>query len=396
MIDQKKIEVQAEGYLKWVDSGENSILEMATGTGKTWVALRAMLHNVSQGGSVLFLAERVGREAGVRHEINKFNTHFNVNILAGVELEFACYQAAYKWSNKHWNLVIADEVHEVGEQYVRFFKNNTYDKFMGLTATLNNNSEYTIGSRRYTKREFLETFVAPVSFTYSLSQAQEGGVSRKAKVYFLEHTMFEKNKTIKISPNYFVTERESYNYWSKLIDDTYEIGKNEEIPRFPNDKERAIIKKAQLMRASLLYKISSKVHTTKEVIKRLKGRTIVFMNSLETLKLITPFAVGHKIPKSQEIIERFRNKEIDLIGSFKLIQQGENFPDVDNCIISSYYSSDGPLIQRIGRLRSADSEGTIVILYTKDTVEEEWIEKFLNELSSYEIIKIKSVDEIKI
>jgi superfamily II DNA or RNA helicase len=393
-IDNKKLDIQRNAYYAWLDTGERGIIEMATGVGKTWIFLKALLMRTNPGDKILFLAEKLGREKGLMTEIQQYNEFFGVNVLYGRELQFACYQSAYKWKHQHWTLVCADEVHEVGEKLKAFFDNNTMDKFMGLTATADNNTEYIIKARKYDKRAFLEKFIAPIVFTYTLNQAQEEGVSRKAKVYILEHEMFKVSKTIPISATYYVTEEESYNYWTKKINDIKE--KADKDGRFLSKAERQSLSRLARIRASLLYKLPSKVELIKQVIKKLGGRTVLFMNSIETLQKITQYAVAAKIKNSKEIIKKFMDKEIDLIGSWKLIEQGENFPDVDNCIIGSYYSTDGPVVQRIGRLRSADSDGVIVMICTKDTVEEIWINEIIKSLSAYEIERITSLDEIKI
>mgnify|MGYP002684185793 FL=1 len=80
--------------------------------------------------------------------------------------------------------------------------------------------------------------------------------------------------------------------------------------------------------------------------------------------------------KNTEIRDMFDKGEIKNIASFKKLKQGANLSNLDNIIITSYYSSTKDLIQRVGRLRKAGKRvGNVIILVTKGTKEEDWFLK---------------------
>jgi len=88
----------------------------------------------------------------------------------------------------------------------------------------------------------------------------------------------------------------------------------------------------------------------------------------------------------------FDKGEIKNIASFKKLKQGANLSNLDNIIITSYYSSTKDLIQRIGRLRKAGKRvGNVIILVTKGTKEEDWFLKMFVSLGINET-RVQSKD----
>lgn len=55
-INLKQEEVQNSAFQSWLDNNKVGTIELATGTGKTWVAFKAML-SMSKNSNCLFLAE---------------------------------------------------------------------------------------------------------------------------------------------------------------------------------------------------------------------------------------------------------------------------------------------------------------------------------------------------
>jgi superfamily II DNA or RNA helicase len=376
MLNPKVSEVQLAAFEAWKTKNCYGILAIATGVGKNFISFFAMAEEKKKS-KVLFLAERTRREETLQVEISKYLHYYGIDLNKHVNLTFACYQTAYKWVDTEWDLVIGDEIHEVGEAYVQFFTNNKIHKFMGLSATTENNSTYTIQGVEMTKTKFLEQFIAPIVFTYTLSQAQEDGIARKAKIIIYSHELDKVNKSIKVTDSFWQTEQAAYDYWTQQIDD---------IKRKKGSKSSEF-RRASMKRAEILYKLPSKAARVKQVLKELEGQTLVFANSIDLLKAITPFTVSYKEDAdiNKIIIEKFNKQEVSIMASFKLLQQGENLDHLDNCIIASYYSSTGPMLQRIGRLRRATQEGVIVFIVTKYTQEVIWINNMLKELKGYEV-----------
>ena len=67
-----------------------------------------------------------------------------------------------------------------------------------------------------------------------------------------------------------------------------------------------------------------------------------------------------------------------VIGSFKMLKQGNNIDNLDNCIILASNNSNIQLdtVQRVGRLRlDNENKGNVIVLYNEDTFEIKYLVK---------------------
>jgi superfamily II DNA or RNA helicase len=391
LLNKRVVEIQDKAYSLWKKYGKKGTLEIATGVGKTFIALKAISES-SPGSKVLFLAERERREHTLNEEIVKYDSVHKTNLLTDYTITFMCYQSAYKLKNTEWDLVIGDEIHECGMEYTKFFHNNKYKALMCLTATATNNSKYEVNNLEYNKKQFIHKFIAPILFTYTLSEGLKDGVVRKSKIYVIKHKLDSVEKNIEVSSKFKTTEKEYYTYWKKKLEEIEDARIKREIEL--NDysgytnKEKYERQRIFKIRANFLYNLPSKKKTVNNLIKNLKGKTLIFANSIKLLQSITPYTITGKEKNVSDITNAFNNGETDVMASFKVLQQGENLPVLDNVIIASYYSNHGQTIQRIGRLRRNDSEGNIFIIVTEHTQEEEWFDKIKESLEAYEFVKV--------
>lgn len=216
--------------------------------------------------------------------------------------------------------------------------------------------------------------VAPVCFKYTVQQGQNEGTSRKLKIHIIEHTLEDKVKTIKSGnskKSFLQTEQQVYDYWDKRHKKSWFLEDQE--------KKDLEIRITSYKRSQLLYNADSKIELVKKLLPTLKGKTILFGNSLNALLKITPNVINSKYSdeRNKKIRNDFDNNKINVIGSFKKLKQGANLNDLDNCVIMSYYSSEKDFIQRIGRLRDNGQIGNVYIIVTKNTQEEIWFSKMI-------------------
>lgn len=382
-LNNKRAELQSKALNNWLNANKFGTCEMPTGTGKTFVALHA-LSTMSPKGKHLFLAETVQREKDLKDDIVKFNTIFPGK-LDGYVIEFQCYQTVYKWKNMHFGLVIADEIHDsLTPAYSNFYKYNTYDAIIGLSATINRKTAYD----DFTKGDLLDK-IAPVVFKYTVDDAIEDGIQRDLQLYVIQHKLDSVNKVIlsgsKQKP-FYQTEQAAYSYWDKEHKKAWYI-QDEDVKKFK-------IRITSTKRSQILYNLQSKVPIVKELLNNIKGKSIVFSNSLDSLEKITPNVVSSKEKEdvNERIREDFDNDKIRVIGSFKKLKQGANLKGLDNAIIMSYYSTEKDLIQRIGRLRNNGKVGHIFILLTSGTQEEVWFSKMISNIESLDLIYCPDVN----
>lgn len=337
----------------------------------------------------LFLAEVKDRRHDIMVDIEKYNKLFNRNVLADYNLEFHCYQTTYKWKGKSFGLVIADEIHDaMSPAYSLFFKNNKFMALIGLSATINSTVEYVTMVGRFTKGQLLNE-IAPICYTYGLDQGIQEGTSRELDIYIINHKLDDKNKTVPAGNShkrFQQTEQEAYDYWDKKHKKAW----------FIEDQEQKDLKIriTSHKRSTVLYNLQSKVIETKKLIEKLHSRTILFGNSLDALLKVTPNVVSSRNSddKNSLIRYKFENNDINLIGSFKKLKQGANLPNIDNCIIMSYYSTDKDFIQRVGRLRQNHTIGNVFIFLTQDTQEVVWFNKIFENINDLNMIYCQGVD----
>lgn len=391
MLNELKDKIQQEALVKWLENDKKGTAELATGVGKTILALHALYTMDKNDLTHVFLAETTERKKDLLKDIKKYNQIFNRDVTNDYNLKFYCYQTVYKWKDKKLGLVIADEIHDsLSPKYSEFYFNNNYEALLGLSATVDRKTKYEENGQIFTKGELLDK-IAPVVFKYTINDSQLAGVSRKLNIYVINHQLEEVEKTVKagsLKKSFLQTEKASYDYWDKEHKRSW----------FIEDQELKALKIriTSHKRSNLLFNLPSKVNIIKQLINTINGKTIIFGNSLDALLKITPNVVSSKNDekKNDFIRYNFDNDKIDIIASFKKLKQGANLDKIDNCIIHSYYGVEKDIIQRVGRLRqNGDKVGNVFIILTTGTQEEVWFQKMMENMNDFTIINCSDIND---
>jgi superfamily II DNA or RNA helicase len=391
MLNELKDKIQKKALNKWLNNEKIGTAELATGVGKTILALHA-LYTMDKDDSIhLFLAETTERKKDLLKDIKLFNKLFNCDVVNDYNIKFYCYQTVYKWKDRSFGLVIADEIHDsLSPNYSKFYFNNSYKAIIGLSATVDRKTKYEQGDTIFTKGHLLDK-IAPVIFKYTISEGQSEGVSRKLNIYVINHELEAVEKTVKagsLKKSFLQTEKASYDYWDKEHKRSW----------FLEDEELKSLKIriTSHKRSHLLFNLPSKISVIKTLLKNIDGKTIIFGNSLDSLLKITNNVVSSKNSedKNDLIRSNFDNNKINHIASFKKLKQGANLTNIDNCIIHSYYGVEKDIIQRVGRLRqNGDKIGNVFILLTKNTQEEIWFSKMMENMNDFNIINCDNIED---
>lgn len=352
-------------------------IEATTGIGKTFISFH--LIRQLQPKTVLFLAETSLREQTIKDDIIKYAEIFNYNIFAKHDIQFMCYQSAYKKVDMYHEMVVADEIHDsLSEQYFKYYNNNRYIHLLGLSATIDKRTTYKdeLGNE-YTKLDMLNS-IAPIAATYTIKQGQEDRTSRELRIIIIEHELDNKKKCIPveykdkstgINKVFYQTEYDYYTYChSRYIQSFYSATKSEFLTVYWRNK-----------RNNVLYSLPSKTRAVIELLQTHNlNRNIVFGNAISQLLEICPTVSSKNSPAvNQQLITDFNEGRLNTIGSFKMLKQGVNLKDLDNVIMHSYYSVEKDFLQRVGRGRNAPYPANIIIFMTRGTQEENWLEKII-------------------
>ena len=406
---EKKDIIQKAALKAWLESGKKGSAEISTGIGKTFLALHA-LYEMPLDWSIehYFFAEVTDRKLDLIKQIKLYNQIFERDVLTDYNLHFKTYQGAYKWVGKKIGLAIMDEVHELcSVEYSKLYYNNHFKAIIGLSATIDKETYYE--SIKRFKIDILND-IAPICFTYSLNDGLKDGTSRQLDIYVISNQLNNTDKTVvagsKLRP-FKQTEKAAYDYWNKMFTKNvsefidYSKGSNESGSAYNARiiKSEAIksakIRNAAARRSKLLYKLPSKIPIIQELLKYVKGKSIVFGNDIDALLKVTKNVVSsrNKPDINNKIRDDFDNDKIQIIGSFKKLKQGANLKDLDNCIIMSYFSKELDLKQRLGRLRDDGTIGKVFIIVTKETQEEVWFNKMFENLNNLNMIYCDNIDD---
>lgn len=390
MLDSKRDLIQDNAVQAWVQTGQKGTLNLSTGIGKTFCFIKAT-RLLPRGSSILFLAETSQREFDLEKDIKFFKKLHGYDLKSTHNLTFMCYQSSYKLTNTQWDMVCADEIHmSLTPQYVQFYRNNTYKHILGLSATVDRSTKYLDEEgNELSKGEWLDE-IAPICFKYNLNQAVLDGTTKKLRIFIITHHLDHEKKIVpagsKAKP-FLTTEKAAYDYWDAefkkalfLPDGTLKTFK---------------IRNTSAARAKVLYTLFSKVEAVHKLVAALKGKTLIFGNSIDTLLCITPNVISskNKDAENERLRTDFDKGKIKTIASFKMLKQGANLKDLDNTILMSYYSKELDMIQAIGRQRVTDSIGNIFIYVTAGTQETKWYKKAMENITNYEEIHCYSTDD---
>lgn len=162
-------EILEGGFL---DSGFSSVLQMPTGSGKTWLASQAIAEVLKSGKRAIYLSPLRALATELYGRWRSQFGHSKVGIFTGDYSQSHCpvsyenakllimttekLDAITRFWKLHWNwipevdLIVADELHLLGDPYrgaslegamLRMMKLNPFLRFLGLSATLGNREE---------------------------------------------------------------------------------------------------------------------------------------------------------------------------------------------------------------------------------------------------------------
>lgn len=367
---ENKERVQLEALFSWRDASFKGSLIMPTGSGKTRCLVLAagkfIRENPGEKWLVIVPTTRL-KTNEIPEEFKKWG-YYN-EFIQGVTVE--CIQTAYKRRGNHFNGVCVDEVDTtLSPEYSLFYKNNTYDKLLGLTATTPE-GEYLDILNKY----------APICFHKTVKQALELGLIAPHIVY---------NIPVEFTPR------------EKLLYESVDKKTRWCIANYGVESSYKLISKRKL----LCYNSVNKIKVISEIIKKFSNRkAIVFSESIEFAESVQRKLGDICVTFHSKLTKKERLSSIKLladdrtkqrvISTAKALDRGANLSKLNLCIISAGTSKQRQFIQRQGRgvrLSELEDIAYIINLYVKDTVEEGWVIKRTQGLNSKWITNLNQIN----
>lgn len=368
-----------ETFLK--NPKKKGTIVLHTGMGKSWVFFDLLyaLEKEIKPHPVLFLAEETQRYIDIENASKDYFETYQKNPLKDFDISFHCYQTAYKWRDKKFKFVCADEIHDsFSAEYVKFYKYNKIDILLGLTATPKMEIEYELihpitKKKKVFKKEDFYNLYAPILYFYGINQAIKNKTTREVCIIKVPHNL-NTTKVLKMPGGLEMTEYQAYKLYNNKMEYLRLINASK--------KEKGNL---GLEISNFLWSVPSKLDPIKEItafIDYIGETAIVFGERVEQLENLKIPVLSSKLKKEEniEILEQFENEVFNIIGSVKKLKQGKNINRaIDNIIVHSFTRQLGNLIQRIGRARFSSKKVYVFLLVTNDTKE---LDQYMYEISS--------------
>lgn len=362
-VGQRKTWIQEQGYQAWKANNYRGTMEMATGTGKTRIGVRAVFEALEKNPEALVYIV-------VPTETLRDVDWPNEMALAGYpglekRVRIVCWVALSKEKpNRDVDLVVLDEVHRITTQNSVFFNRDTYKVWnvLGLTATLPGEKW-----QNDQDKNMLISFLCPSCFEVPLEQAIELKIVTDFEMFVLMFDLDDQEYTVDggtMKKPFKTTEKAHYQKLTKMMQRATWM-KNEGM------KFMAIQK-----RTEFLYNLKTKEKLARDVIEQVmkkNERTILFCGSIEQANNLCGANVYHS-KTGNDALKAFAAEEINFLGVVQALNEGKNVPNIDQALIIQLTSKELNLIQRIGRaIRWRENHiPKIILLIAKGTADEKW------------------------
>lgn len=378
MLHEVKDKIQREAQELWEKNNYKGLIALCTGAGKSKIAVNIVSDPKYSGKWLLVVPTEKLRDTNWKEEFKKWKQLKDYN-----RLDRTCYASLKNINLLDYEGVVLDESHNVTSANTEVFMNLSKEqlnnlKILCLTATPPNDDE---------KKDILYNKLGcKVILKISLDEGVKLGIVSPYRITVVEGYLDDTKKTIETGgggKKWLSTEFAIYQYKSRNITKMRFSGKP--VPKF-----------MYLDRMRFIYNLPSKTENAKKILSKIdkNERTILFCGSIEQAEKLCENTWHSK--SKIDTLSLFKKKKINQLATVKIINEGENIPDVDNILIVQLDSNALNLIQRIGRaVRLREGHvANIFILTTMQTQDESWVEKALENFDRNNInyVSIKNYD----
>lgn len=370
----------------------NIIFELATGTGKTKLALDTLHSLYTPTSKILIVIPRLVLIDNWKEEFRKWAYN---DMLQSVS--FTTYVSLPKHKGQ-WDIVIFDEAHHLSDRCQYALRSYTIKHCIFLSATLKKEHkdfihyyckkdlEYiSVSTKKAIVREVLaepEVILVPLELDNKRQDIilVKHGPKKGEKPLIVPYEKKWDYRKYKGALSFRCTQRQYYYEMSSLID-WYK--KKNYIPQMKTIwLHKCGVRLQWLSMMKILY--------TRKIIQHLPSRFVVFCNSIAESQAFHIPVVNSK--SGTYNLTKFNNKEIDSMAAVNILNEGLNLVDCKIGVFNAINSSEVLQVQKLGRILRHDSP-TIIIPYFKDTREEEIVKKWLEGFNK-NMIKYRTLKEI--
>jgi len=308
------------------------ICQWATGTGKSGVALQFLK---ALPGKALILVPETDNIKNWYAEFDKFGVDTD-----GVEI--ACYASIHKFQNTSWHLLVIDEAPhadtDLKEAYLSTIKSNYV---LALGAYLRDEEKATL------KRIYGDFTVWSINMKHAIN----AGFIPSPSVRIVHMELDRSNRK-------YITKFGNATAWEvySRIDDQVKNAVNA-YNNHASDWNKITMKRLGSERKRILGKLKEDcVERVCDMLKKKDKRFLCFCSSIDSAKKLGgELAYTSLTPKSQKILDRFNNHEINQLYVVGKLIEGQNLNDIQCGVLGSIGNSNRITIQSIGRILRSDN-----------------------------------------
>lgn len=345
--------------LEAIKGKKRGTLALSVGTGKTLVGLKHMASLYHDNAFFLVIAPKVSIFQSWKDDAKKFDMEYLIS-----HITFSTYLSLTK-QDLDYEAVYLDEAHSLSSSHTKWL-----DKYKGILIGLTG----TPPKMEHSERGRIFNEYIPVVYKYETDDAVEDNILNDYEI--IVHTLdldTKQNMKAGKAPKFFYTsELANYKYW------TGRCGKAS------SDKE---VQMMRIMRMKAIMNFPTKEAYAKNLLMSTTEKTLLFANTQEQADRLCDNSYHSNNPNSEYNLEDFKAGKIDELSCVLQLSEGINIPNLKVGIIMHAYGNERKSSQRIGRLLrlNPNDKSTIHVLCYKDTIDEDWVIKALEDYDQTKI-----------
>lgn len=354
-------EIVQEQALKEIESYKRSGIGVSMGVGKTRIAIKHLQKNYNPFIKALVVIPKLSVKIAWTDELKKLNLEKLIE-----HLDFTTYLSLNKQNPNDYDIVYLDECHSLLETHKSFLDLYT-GKILGLTGT----PPVRQGTEKY---KMVQQF-CPIKYKFSVDEATDGKIINDYEiiVHQLELSQVPNlKKKKKVGGFWYTTEVKDYAYLCQRLAEA-------------NTPKQ--LQFASILRMKAMMEYTSKEAYVKSLLKNMSDKCIVFANTQDQSDRICKHSFHSNNPNSDQNLKLFSDNRINHLSCVLQLSEGVTIPNLKQGIIMHAYGNERKTAQRIGRLLRLNPNQKAIchILCFKNTIDEVWISKALNEFDSKKI-----------
>lgn len=289
-------------------------------------------------------------------------------------ITFCTYRSLNKQSHDY-DVIYLDECHSLKESHKAYL-----EKFPGFIVGLTGTPPRYADSE---KGKMVERF-CPIRYTYLTDEAVEENILNDYNI-FIHRIPLSTVQNLKLENknggHWYTSERDSYDHWTEIVEDS--MGQDR--------------MKASIMRMQAMMKFRSKEEYLPLFMQYNIGKTLIFATSKAQADRIGGENVYYSgLKASKENLEAFKAGKIRTLVAVNQLSQGVNIPNLSYGVIMHAYGNERTAAQKFGRFLRlpTDQKCYVHVLVYKDTVDEIWVERALQDFDQNKIFEFDLYQEL--